>query len=178
VKNIQRFRQILVCNCFLFLILTLPAFAGPQGGCKLPLTELQAGVYEADLGNVKVKTELYNSTVKLKLIGEVNEDWSSVTTEDSRVGLITGYLGNGDSAQVVAEIVIQQQEQGYDFAIFKADQNQINSSRITGVAYFYDHGQVKCVSTNYQKWVSGRGQIFGEDYNRSSINLQRDGFGA
>ena len=153
------------------------AVAAPGGNCTIPFTELQAGVTEIDLGNVKIKTESYNKIAKMKLIGEVNEDWTSVSTEDDSIGLITGYVGNGDAAKVVAELVIQQIDDSYTFAVFKADARQPQESRVTGVAYFHDSGQVTCIATTYKQWLAGRGKIFGSTFNQSAINLEPDGFG-
>ena len=146
--------------------------------CRIPMNELQSGVMEGDLGNIKIKMESYNHLAKVKLIGEVNEDWTSVSTENGQTGLISGYVGNGGDAQILTELVIKQDTENFKFAIFKVDPHQSSGSQKNGVAYFFDTNKVTCVSTSYQKWQSGRNAAFGEAISqRSSINLQRDGFG-
>jgi hypothetical protein len=170
-------RRVVLSMLMVFWCRASGVLAAPLANCSMPFTELQAGVTEIDLGNVKVKTESYNKIAKMKLIGEVNEDWTSVSTEDDSVGLITGYVGNGDAAKVIAELVIQQVDEAYTFAVFKADARQLQQSRVTGVAYFYEAGQVTCIPTTYKQWLTGRGKIFGTTFNQSAINLEPDGFG-
>lgn len=139
-----------------------------ESGCAVPVKELQAGVFEADLGNIRIKMEEYNKTAKMKVISSLNEDWTSISTEEG-VGLISGYLGNGVDATLIAQLVIKQTEDGFDWSVLKVDPNTSK-----GTAYFSVAGVVKCLQSDLQNWTAAIQQTIGQVTNSSAVNLPND----
>ena len=160
----------------LSLVIAANGFA--ESGCVAPVSELQSGVLEIDLGSTKIKLEQYNHIAKMKLTGDVNEDWTSVNTEDGSAAIIHGYLGNGTDALIISELIIKETPAGFEYAIFKVDNKISSATRRKGTAYIFSPGGTnapRCVQTDYDKWDAGKEKIFGSISNTSSVNLERDG---
>lgn len=152
-------------------LVTIPCLGvKAEDPCAISVTEIQAGVFEADLGNVKVKTEAYNKLAKMKLISSLNEDWTSISTE-SDMGQITGYYGNGAEAKLEAHLVIRQVDDGFEWAIFKSDANGQSQK---GTAYFYFNKKNACTQTTLKSWKSAVEKIIGDSSNVGVVNVSND----
>ncbi len=152
---------------FLIALIGNIAPASADSVCATPMKELQAGVYEADFGNVRIKLEEYNKIVKMKLISSLNEDWTSVSTEDG-IGQITGFIGNGSEARMVSQIVVKQTDNGFDWALLKIDAAGV------GTSYFNINKGVKCVSTDPQRWGAAIQKAIGNITNTAAVNISND----
>jgi hypothetical protein len=156
----------------IFLLFLINYSCLSYGLCKpVPVTELESGVYEFVLSDVRIKLEPYNQLFKMKLIGAVNEDWTSASLQD-QTGLISGYIGNGESAQLKTEVVANLVDGNIDFSIFRKD--SLDSEN--GIAYFVVNKHVKCIDTTYDKWSKLKNKFFSQIATSSSINLEPDGF--
>lgn len=159
----------------ILLILVIQVFlvvTESNAQCKpSDLTELQSGVYELNLGDVRLKVEIYNNLYKMKLVGAVNEDWTSVSTEQGP-GLISGFIGNGSSAKLRAESLLSISNGNFSLSVFRKH----NLDDDDGVAYFVTSLGVKCIDSTYSKWEETRRKYFGSVAATSAINLEPDGF--
>jgi hypothetical protein len=135
------------------------------------LTELQSGVYELNLGDVRIKVEVYNNLYKMKLVGAVNEDWTSVSTEQGP-GLISGYVGNGESAKLKAQSLLVINNGNFSLSVFRKN----NLDDDDGVGYFVTSEGMKCIDSTYSKWDATRQKYFSNIASTSAINLEPDGF--
>lgn len=137
--------------------------------CVIPIQDLESGVKEVNFGSVRAKLEHYKKTAKMKLVSRLNEDWTSVTLEQGGLGQISGFRGNGDSAELIAELVVVGGEQEIDWAMFVKD-----SKGLGGEMYFVMDGQRACSRTTVTKWKASVRKVFGEIKNVAYINLDRD----
>lgn len=159
--------------CFLMLLTFHSAYGDKLNNCRANVTQLESGVYELNLGSVKIKTENYNQIAKMKLVGEVNEEWNSVQT-DQGISEISGFLGNGEKAELLAELISSQESssEGISYVLFNITDKQNHS----GTAYFFSKDTLKCTQANLSTWTKLKDQIVGAIVNKSSVNLEPDGF--
>lgn len=156
----------------IFAALLFAGFARADS-CSIGHTEPQDGVQEAILGNVRVKFESFNKLAKMKMIGQTgSEDWTSVETGEL-YSQITGFEGNGDTARLIYQLIVKQNDQGLMWVLFKLEKRTETGG--TGTVYFANKNKAQCRKVSLLRWTQLVSEIFkGKIEQAAAIYLDRD----